>query len=211
MNVLQRVSAARPVSRWLARRKGGSTDGTRAGALVREPTTVNGIRRRKPNDLAACARLLRVVYSERHYPLSWPDQPRAWLSGEGVLDAWVAEHQGEMLGHVAISRVGLDEVSDLRWREITGRQPSELARVSRLFVRPRVRRQGIGGALLDVAVGEIRARGLEPVLVVSSASTDAISLFEDRGWRLLSMDPWRAQPDRLRICCYALPSERPGG
>ena len=166
---------------------------------------VKGIRRRRPKDLPACARLLRVVYAEGQYPVYWPEAPRAWLADEEVIGAYVAERQGELLGHVAISRVGLDPVSAMRWREITGRSPSELAGVSRLFVRPRVAGAGIGSALLEVAVAEIRARGLRPVLEVVTASRDAIALYEARGWRLAGMFDWGRHSDRLRILYYTAP------
>lgn len=196
-----------PVSGWLARHRGLLPGGRTASELPRVSPAINGLRRRKPKDLGGCARLLRVVFYEGQYPAYWPEAPRAWLDGEDVMDAWVVERQGEILGHIAISKVGMDDVSGLRWREMTGHAPADLAAVSRMYVRSRVRRQGIGTALLDVAVSEIRARGLIPVLDVLSASKDAIRLYEAHGWRLLAMDPWRDKPHELRLHCYVLPPE----
>jgi GNAT superfamily N-acetyltransferase len=169
---------------------------------------VRGLRRRRPRDLAACARLLRLVYYESRYPVLWPDAPRAWLDDRDVLAAWVVERQDEVLGHVAISTVGADSVSAYRWREMTGHEPTELAAVSRLFVRPRVRRQGLGGALLDEAVTEAQRRGLLPVVQVLDAHHEAIRLYEGRGWRLLSMDQWGDRSERRRVHCYAAPDAR---
>ncbi len=196
-----------PVYRWVAHHRGPQPDGTPATELPRVSAPVKGVRRRRPKDLGACARLLRVVFSDGQYPVYWPDAPRGWLNDEDVIDAWVVERQGEILGHVAISKVGLDAVSALRWREVTGHEPSELAGVSRLFVRPRVRSQGIGAALLDVAVAEIRSRGLIPVLDVVSAGKDAITFYEHRGWRLLAMYPWGEKTDKLQIRYYGAPPE----
>jgi GNAT superfamily N-acetyltransferase len=193
-----------PLHRWVSNHRGQPPAALAVRESVRVAPPVTGIRRRRPRDLGACARLLRVVFSEGQYPVYWPDAPRAWLDDEDVLDAWVAERQGEILGHVSICRVGTDPVTALRWREVTGRQPSELAGVSRLFVRPRVQRRGIGSALLDVAVAEIRARGLVPVLEVVTSSTDAISLFEDSGWRTVALYPWGRAADRLKIYYYRL-------
>lgn len=195
-----------PVYRWVAGHRGRLPGATPAVAGPPAPASVKGIRGRRPKDLAACARLLRVVYSEGQYPVRWPEAPRAWLDGEDVLAAWVADRLGEILGHVAVSKVGLDSRSAVRWREITGHEPSELCGVSRLFVRPRVRGQGIGTALVEVAVADIRARGLTPVVEVVSASTDAIRLYEHLGWRLLAMDAWPEEPDGLLVHRYAAPS-----
>jgi GNAT superfamily N-acetyltransferase len=168
--------------------------------------SVKGLRRRRTKDVPACARLLRVVHSDGRYPVEWPEAPRAWLAEDDVIDAWVVERQGEILGHVALCQVGRDGVSSMRWREITGLDPSRLAAVSRLFVRPRVRGQGIGTALLDVAVAQARGRGLVPVLDVATVNDAAIRLFEERGWRLRAMDDVRGRRDRVRMHCYVAPA-----
>lgn len=196
-----------PVYHWLTHHRGQLPGGTPATQLPRVTPSVKGIRRRRPKDLGACVRLLRIVHSEARYPVYWPDEPRSWLDGEDLLEAWVVERQGEILGHIAISKVGLDPVSALRWREVTGRDPSELAASSRFFVRPRVRGQGIGSALLDVAVAETRARGLVPVAEVANASKDAVRLYEERGWRLLAMHPWGRKADDLHVYFYAAPPD----
>jgi GNAT superfamily N-acetyltransferase/predicted DCC family thiol-disulfide oxidoreductase YuxK len=191
----------RPTYRGLVRHQGREAD----AAADRSRPPVKGIRRRRPKDVPACARPLRLVYADGQYPVYWPEAPRAWLADEEVIGAWITERHGEMLGHVAISRVGLDPTSAMRWREITGRSPSELGGISRLFVRPKVAGQGIGSALLEVAVTEIRARGLLPVLEVVTASQDAIALYEARGWRLVGMYDWGRRTDRLRILYYMAP------
>lgn len=194
-----------PVYQWVARRRtqlpGGSTTTRRSGGKV----PMKGIRRRRPGDLAACAHALRLVSAQDEYPVYWPESPRTWLEGEDVIDAWVMERHGEILGHVAISQVGREAGEALRWREITGHEPDELAGVSRLFVRPRARGQGIGGALLDMAVAEILARGRLPVLDVVSASEDAVKLYDDRGWRRRASYPWGDKADGLEIHYYVAP------
>jgi GNAT superfamily N-acetyltransferase len=174
------------------------------GESTRQSTGVRGLRRRREKDVAACARLLRVVHYESHYPEEI-DAPRAWLSHDDVLDAWVVERQDEILGHVAISHVGGDGTSAYRWREMTGRERTELAAVSRLFVRPKARRTGLGKALLDAAVAEIRARGLVPVVRVVDSHADAVRLVEQSGWRLLSIDESGTRAEHVRVRCYAGP------
>jgi GNAT superfamily N-acetyltransferase len=164
-----------------------------------------GIRPRTARDLPGCARLLRVVANEHQYPARWPEAPRSWLAGPDVLDAWVCEVQGEVLGHVAVATVPRNGISRVRWQEITGLETTELARISRLFVRQKVRRRGIATDLLGVAVADVRRRGLMPVTDVVSTSVDGIAFLEKRGWRLLAVDPWGSATERHRVHFYAAP------
>jgi GNAT superfamily N-acetyltransferase len=194
----------RPVNAWRSRR--ASADGTAAPGPAEVTSRVSGIRHRRPGDVEGCASLLRLVYLAEHYPARWPEAPRAWLADDGVLDAWVCERAGEILGHVAISQAGRDAVTTFRWRETTGREPSDLGCVTRFFVRPRVRGQGIGAALLDTAMAGCRSRGLLPVLELLGPGDDAIALVERQGWRLLAIDPTRDDP-ALKVHSYAGPPE----
>ncbi|HET6652151.1 MAG TPA: GNAT family N-acetyltransferase [Nocardioides sp.] len=194
----------RAVPEWLAERA-VRLPGQRHPEPESVPTLPHGIRPRRPKDLPACARLLRVVATEHQYPARWPEAPRSWLAGPDVLSAYVAEEHGEILGHVAIATVPRNGISRVRWQEITGRDVTQLRRISRLFVRRRVRGEGIASDLLDVAVDEIRTHGLVPVLDVVSTSTDGIAFVEKRGWKLLAMDPWGSKTEHLRMHYYAAP------
>lgn len=162
------------------------------------------VRPRRDRDVGACARLLGVVYCADHYPDRLPGSAHAWLVHD-VLDAWVAERHGLMLGHVATGRVGTDPLSAGRWREITGRSPEHLLGVSRLFVRRSERGKGIGTALLATAASHARARGLVPVLETVSESRTAIPALRDAGWQLLAVDDRDARADRWRVHRYAGP------
>lgn len=147
------------------------------------------VRPRRPKDLPACVRLLRLVHYADRYPDAWPAAPRAWLDDE-VTGAWVADRLGQVLGHVAIAPLAPDPASSARWCEITGRAPAEMARVSRFYVRPSARGRGVGSALLDVATSAIRARGLVPVLETVSANRDGIPFLRDHDWQLRAIDGW---------------------
>lgn len=176
-----------------------------AGAAPRPQ--VKGIRRRKAGDLAMCGRLLDVVHYDARYPALRPEPPRAWLDHADVHEAWVCERQGRILGHVAISDVARDSLSALRWRETTEHAPSDLMAVSRFFVRPTARQQGIGSALLDVAVTAIRQQDRRPVLEMISARRDGFPFLASRGWRLVAIDPWGPKDQNLYMCRYAAPRE----
>lgn len=195
------VAAPLSVRRWLARHAIG-TKGVAAAGRHRGDEVVGGVRRRRPKDLDGCVRLLRLVAFEGHYPDDWSGHPRAWLEGDELLDAWVAVDGSDILGHVAILRTGLDTPSAVRWRELTGQDAAELAGVSRLFVRPRLRRRGIGTELVDAAVAASRARGLTPVLEVLDPSTEARAFLEAREWRLRADDRVSRGTDEHRIHRY---------
>lgn len=196
-----------PVYRWASHHRADSPQEAAGRQPAPGGTPVKGIRRRKPKDLPGCASLLGLVYKTGEYPVHWPHAPRSFLADDEVIDAWVYERGGEIHGHVAISKVGLDTLSALRWRELTGHEPSELAGITRFFVRPRLQGQGIGTALFGVAVAGIRARGLVPVLDVVSESRHAIKLYEDLGWRLRATYPWGEEGEELQMFYYEAPPE----
>jgi len=76
------------------------------------------------------------------------------------------------------------------WTDATGRTADGLAEVSVLFVARDRHGAGIGGLLLDTAMGEIRRRGLTPMLDVVGEDTDAGRFYRRRGWRTVG----RARP-----------------
>ena len=168
--------------------------------------SVPGIRPRRRDDIGACIRLLNVVHLEDRYPPSWPVSPRAWLTGDEILDAFVVDRLREILGHVAVTRVGAEATASLRWRELTGLPTERLGGVGRLFVRRKARRQGIGGALLDTAAEAVRSRGLVPVLDAVSDSAVVLPLAHAHGWRLLATYPLRGSESASHAHYYWLPS-----
>lgn len=93
--------------------------------------------------------------------------PRALASGP-----WV-------LGHIAV----VD--SHVRGIVLTDRDT-----VDDLWLDRAVRRQGVGGALLDIALQEIRQRGHRVAkLRVVAGNTNAIAFYLARGWREVERVP----------------------
>ena len=138
-----------------------------------------------PADLSACVAVLRRVHQISGYPSRWPEDPGGWITPRGLVAAWVAEHDGEIAGHVALVR-GMRLECLLR---ATGLTPGELGGIVRLYVDPAVRRRGLARALLDAATATAVARGLQPVLDVVADSRPAIALYEQAGWRLAGTQP----------------------
>jgi GNAT superfamily N-acetyltransferase len=116
------------------------------------------------------------------YPAYLPDGDLpGFLVSDDALGAWVMELDGDVVGHVALHPRTSRPVLELASTSL--RLPAErLAVIARLLVAPDARRRGIGRALLDVAAGEARSRGLWPVLDVLTDSAAAIALYEDCGW-----------------------------
>jgi GNAT superfamily N-acetyltransferase len=138
------------------------------------------IRIREATDLAGCVAALQRVHEASGYPSRWPEDPGGWLTPRGFVAAWVAEHDGAIAGHAAL-------ISGVRLQcllRATGLAPGELGGITRLYVDPSARRQGLAQALLENATDCALAHGLQPVLGVVADSGPAIALYERVGWQL---------------------------
>jgi len=136
-------------------------------------------------------------------PLWWPADPAAWVSGSGELGSWVADVQGQVIGHVQLHTA---EGAPVRlWERGTGIGAEGLVVVGRLFVDPGHRRGGVGSALLYVAVGAARRHGLQPVLDVLLRNKVACEMYEASGWRNLGQFSWEWASGSEPAYAYALP------
>ena len=139
------------------------------------------IRERLQADLDACAEMAREVHDRDGYPLFLPDDLRGFIAAPDALRAWVAEEDGEIVGHVVLNPRSSDAVMALASGSL-GLAENRLAVVARLLVSPHHRRRGLGRDLLEVASGEARARGLWPVLDAVSGREEALRLYDACGW-----------------------------
>lgn len=69
--------------------------------------------------------------------------------------------------------------------DVIGTKAENLAVISRLFVGPARRGQGIGEALLESAVKAATTRGRQAILDVWTELDRAIALYERAGWQRL--------------------------
>src|ERR1700722_15557434 len=118
------------------------------------------IRPRQPGDPDACVAVLRRVHDRSGYPGRWPADPAHWLTPEGLIAAWVAEHEGAIVGQVGLAQG--DQHPGLL--QAVGRPVGELVEITRLFVDPAVRGAGLGRELLAAASSHAMTSGLRPVL-----------------------------------------------
>ncbi|MBO3741212.1 GNAT family N-acetyltransferase [Actinoplanes flavus] len=147
---------------------------------MRSETTV--IREKTAADDAACAALLRRVHARDGYPLFLPPEDVAgFLRPESERIAWVAEHDGGIVGHVALHCPPEDPTLSAA-STATGLPPDRLALLARLFTAPEVRRAGLGRALLRHATGHAPLLGRRAVLDVGMSLPKAVALYESEGW-----------------------------
>ena len=154
-------------------------------------------------DLAGCVSSLVEVHRLDGYPACWPEEPVGWLQPAGLVAAWVAEDQGEVLGHAC-----LVDASDDPMFTGSSSAPGQLLSVSRLFVDPRGRGQGLGASLLGAATALASSHERPLVLDVVDDAAAAIALYERLGWRMVD----RRQADwstpsgiRPKLRVYASP------
>ena len=141
------------------------------------------IRERTDADLDPCVEMAHDVHELDGYPPYLPTDLRTFLVSPDAYGAWVAEHSGEIVGHVALHRRSTAAVMAMASEAV--RQPADrLGVVARLLVAPAGRRRGVGQALLDVAWRDAIGRGLWPVLDVATQLHGAIRLYETCGWTL---------------------------
>lgn len=98
--------------------------------------------------------------------------------------ALVAESDHAVIGHVAIHERSAEAVMAVA-EDALRVEREKLAVVARLFVDPRMRRRGVGGALLAAAVERVTASERMPILDVWEELDDAIGLYERNRWSRL--------------------------
>ncbi|MEU3459597.1 GNAT family N-acetyltransferase [Streptomyces sp. NPDC006733] len=165
------------------------------------------MRRRDASDLDACVRALTEVHAGDGYPVDWPEHPGAWLNHPSQFAAWVAERDGVVVGHIALSRSGEGDAAPALWSRRTGAPTAGTAVIGRLFVAPGARGHRVGARLMEQAVRDARERALHPVLDVVTSDTAAVALYERLGWSLLGTVDQQWGPARtVTVHCYAAPA-----
>lgn len=140
-----------------------------------ETETPIRVRDREAADLDQCVDALAAVHQASGYPTNWPADPARWLTPSGILRAWIAaSSELPLAGHVILRQVPAAATA------------GPAAEVSRLFVVPAARRQGVALALLQEAARWATAGGLDLVLEVTDHLRAARALYERTGFRLTS-------------------------
>ncbi|MEO6881538.1 MAG: GNAT family N-acetyltransferase [Mycobacteriaceae bacterium] len=164
------------------------------------------VRARRPTDLPVLADLLAGQQPTSRYPFRWPlpGPVEQFLVRDGEQAAWVAVLDGVLAGHVSVGPVsGLGDAAEV-FRTATG--CPEPALVSVLFTSTAARGRGVGGALLDVAVGWAQEQGRVPVLDVVQRHSSALTVYRHRGWVEVGRYRFAWLPDEVPdVLLLALP------
>ncbi|MEU4426193.1 GNAT family N-acetyltransferase [Actinoplanes sp. NPDC024001] len=143
-------------------------------AVIREKTTADG---------PACVDLLLRVHRTDGYPMHLaPDEVPGFFTAGVEAAAWVAELDGDIVGHVALHTPPDDPTLDVA-AGATGLPVDRLALVARLFVDPGQRRTGLGRLLLRHAAAAAPQLGRRAVLDVGQTLPTAVALYDSEGWQ----------------------------
>ncbi|WP_393097424.1 GNAT family N-acetyltransferase [Streptomyces sp. LN325] len=164
------------------------------------------IRPRAEADLPGAAAALVAVHAVDGYPVEGVDAPLEWLSPAGVLQAWVAEKGGKIVGHAMLSRPQ-GEGAVKMWLEQSGDTADQLAVCARLFIAPEARGQRLGEQLMRTAFDYSRAHGLRVVLDVMTKDKAAIRLYERMGMhRIGTARHAYGEGQEIDAVCYVFPT-----
>jgi GNAT superfamily N-acetyltransferase len=156
--------------------------------VVTAPSRVR-VRPRRPDDVPGLAGVLRAQQPASRYPFRdpLPFPVERFLHAHDAAAAWTAELDDRPVGHVC--RLGpprgfpdADAMNEACARA-HGCAVEDLGWVATLFVGLDARGLGVGRALLDTAVQDIRTAGLRPCLEVLPVHAAALTLYEATGWR----------------------------
>ncbi|WP_329036132.1 GNAT family N-acetyltransferase [Streptomyces sp. NBC_01725] len=144
------------------------------------------IRPRHESDITDAATALVQVHATDGYPVEGVRDPKAWLTPPGFIQAWIAEFDGRIVGHVAISRPR-DEAAVSLWLEAGHGSEDKTAVLARLFVIRDARKRAVGEQLMRAASEYANDIGIRLVLDVMAKDTAAIRLYERLGWQKLGL------------------------
>ena len=144
-------------------------------SMARVPEQLIGISNRDAADIDPCVQALATIHQTSGYPTNWPADPARWLTPSGVLHAWIATTSGlPIAGHVILRQLP------------AGATDERAAEVSRFFVVPAARRQGIALALLQKTIHWAATNELDLVLEVTDQLQAARAVYERAGFRRIN-------------------------
>lgn len=150
--------------------------------------------------------MLVAVHETDGYPVEGVADPVGWISGPGQLRAWVAELDGQIVGHVALNEPQAGDAAAAAWATTTGGDDDPIAVLGRLFVLSTARGHAIGRRLIEAASDYAASNQLRLVLDVMAKDAAAIALYERLGWtRIGTTEHDDGQGRLIEAGCFVSP------
>ncbi|MZD07752.1 GNAT family N-acetyltransferase [Streptomyces sp. SID5785] len=140
------------------------------------------IRPFEDGDIAGASAALIEVHATDGYPVEGVEDPKAWLTSDDVLAAWVAAEEGRVVGHVSVMKPRGEEAV-VFWQKQSGDSQEGIGVLARLFVVRDARKRAAGERLMRAAMDYGQREGRRLVLDVVSKDVAAMRLYERLGWR----------------------------
>ncbi|CZT16140.1 uncharacterized protein RCC_01981 [Ramularia collo-cygni] len=163
------------------------------------------IRRRTENDLEGCVACIQRVYAQDRYPVQGVSNAKAFINGSAVQQAWIAESEGIIKGHVAASIAMESDVSVALWWQ---KHPDDkIAVLGRLFVDPDSRGSGIAGRLIAQATAWANEKGIRLVLFALEKDRAAARVYQRLGWTQFGTQIYHYCDDQqMDALCFVSPA-----
>lgn len=149
--------------------------------------------------------LLGWVHNADGYP-STMDGADEFLVPPYEVAAWVAVAEEAVVGHVALHRPP-GSATAAAASEATGLRPEQHLVLSRLFVSPDRRGEGLGKRLLAAAQADAARRGERAVLDVGKDFASAAALYASAGWVRVARDRQVLGPGGFEVWVYVAPDD----
>lgn len=157
-------------------------------------------------DIPGAAAALVEVHATDGYPVEGVNQPEEWITSPAVIQAWVAEIDHRIVGHVAVMRPQGEDAAAL-WQERSGDEETGIGVLARLYVIREARSRAVGERLMRTATDYAQQHGMRLVLDVMTKDTAAIRLYERLGWQPIGEATHRFGDDQqITAVCYVSPA-----
>lgn len=108
---------------------------------------------------------------------------QAYISNQTEYGWYICMHGDDIVGGLGVIENDFHDRKDLT------------PNVCAVYTEEKHRKKGIAGALLNMAVNDLKAKGISPVYLV----TDHVGFYERYGWEFLCMVQGDGEPNMTRI------------
>lgn len=162
------------------------------------------IRLRRKEDAQALVTLLKKVHAHSGYPVIGTECAAEFIYNKESLEAWVAELDGQVVGHASVDPCDFSSPPVTLWLEQGGEK--NIAGFNRLFVDPACQGKGIAKQLVTTVQDYGHKHELRLLLYVVERFSAIRALYEKFGWIYYAESVFRyGEGESMISWCYASP------